>query len=66
MQILINGEPRQVRDGASIATLIQDLGLAGNRIAVEVNQEVVPRSTFAERTVQAGDRIEIVRAIGGG
>jgi sulfur carrier protein len=66
MEILINGEPKQVREGASIAALIQDLGLVGKRVAVEVNQEIVPRSTFAERTVQAGDRIEIVRAIGGG
>lgn len=66
MEIYVNGEARQVADRLSIAQLVEALGLTGQRIAVEVNVEIVPRSTHAEHLLQTGDRIEIVRAIGGG
>jgi thiamine biosynthesis protein ThiS len=66
MEVLINGETRQIADGATMSTLVDALGLAGQRIAVEVNREIVPRSTYAEHALRPGDRIEIVRAIGGG
>ena len=66
MEIYVNGEVRQVADCLSIAQLVEALGLTGQRIAVEVNLEIVPRSTHAEHLLQTGDRIEIVRAIGGG
>lgn len=66
MEIYVNGEVRQVADRLSIAQLVEALGLTGQRIAVEVNLEIVPRSTHAEHLLQTGDRIEIVRAIGGG
>ncbi|HSH30874.1 MAG TPA: sulfur carrier protein ThiS [Thiohalobacter sp.] len=45
---------------------MEELGLNGQRLAVEVNREILPRSEFAEHRFQAGDRVEIVRAIGGG
>lgn len=66
MQITINGESREVAAGVTVAALLDELDLSGQRLAVELNQEIVPRSTFAEQILQAGDQVEIVRAIGGG
>ena len=66
MQITLNGDPHVLADGATVASLIEQLDLAGKRLAVEVNEEVVPRSHHAERTLANGDLVEIVHAIGGG
>jgi sulfur carrier protein len=66
MKITLNGEARQVPDNCTASRLIEELGLGGRRIAMEVNQEIVPRSRYAEQTLQAGDKVEIVHAIGGG
>nr|AOR51073.1 thiamine biosynthesis protein ThiS [uncultured bacterium pAP3] len=65
MQISVNGQPTQVPDGAAVAQLLQALKLEG-RMAVEINGEIVPRSRWAEHRLQGADRVEIVRAIGGG
>lgn len=66
MDIIVNGEPRQVADGMTAAQLVEAMGLAGQRVAMEVNLEIVPRSTYPEHRLQAGDRVEIVHAVGGG
>ena len=66
MWIYINGEPRELPDGTSMAQLIELLELGGKRIAVEVNEELVPRSTFADHRLDNNDRIEIIHAVGGG
>ncbi len=66
MQVTINGEPREVPDGLSISALVDLVGLGGRRLAVEVNEELVPRSRFGEHRLSLDDRIEIVQAIGGG
>ena len=66
MQIELNGDPHVTEDGATVAGLLDELDLAGKRLAVEVNEEVVPRSRHAECVLANGDRVEIVRAIGGG
>lgn len=66
MQILLNGEPRDVTPAASLAALIEAEALAGRRIAVELNGQIVPRSTHPTVTLQPGDRVEVVHAIGGG
>ena len=66
MQILLNGENTEVSDAISVQGLIEHLELTGRRIAVEVNEDIVPRSEHAEHQLAAGDRIEIVHAIGGG
>jgi len=66
MEIIVNGEPRQLADGATVADLINELELAGRRLAVEVNLDIVPRSTHADHALKPGDRVEIVHAIGGG
>ncbi|MDH3353763.1 MAG: sulfur carrier protein ThiS [Chromatiales bacterium] len=66
MKITLNGEPHELADGATAQQLIEQLDLVDKRLAMEVNQEIVPRSTFAEHTLQPADDVEIVHAIGGG
>ena len=66
MEIVVNGEARQVPDGMTVAQLLDEMALTGKRLAVEVNLEIVPRSTHNVHRLRSGDRIEIVHAIGGG
>lgn len=66
MQILLNGESTRIPENSTIAALIERLGLTGKRIAVERNEEIVPRSQHADTLIAEHDRIEIVHAIGGG
>lgn len=66
MQIILNGNKRTLDEGASVADLITELNLADQRLAVEINEELVPRSTFSGYHLKAGDEVEIVHAIGGG
>ena len=66
MNIYLNGEARQVPDNCSAAQLVEELGLSGKRIAMEVNREIVPRSSYADTPLQTDDKVEIVHAIGGG
>ena len=66
MQILMNGAPRECAPGATIARLLEESGHGGNRVAVEVNREIVPRSLHVKYVLNEGDRVEIVSAIGGG
>ena len=65
-QILLNGEPRDLPGDADIQRLLEQEGLAGRRVAVEVNGEIVPRGAHGERLLAEGDRVEIVHALGGG
>ncbi|MDX1251319.1 MAG: sulfur carrier protein ThiS [Gammaproteobacteria bacterium] len=66
MNIIVNGETRQMPDHCSVAELVAAMDLTGKRIAVEINLDIVPRSAYEARRLQAGDRVEIVHAIGGG
>jgi sulfur carrier protein len=66
MWITMNGTPNEVADGIRLDALLASCGYGDRRVAVEINEEIVPRSRHAERVVAAGDRIEIVQAIGGG
>ena len=66
MQIFLNGDKRTLDQDITVADLITELNLADQRLAVEVNAELVPRSTFSSHHLKAGDEIEIVHAIGGG
>lgn len=66
LNIRVNGEVRAIAAGSTITTLIEQLGLAGQRLAVEVNEDIVPRSRHAQHVLVDGDRVEIVHAIGGG
>ena len=64
--LTINGERRSFDDPLTVAQLIEQLRLAGKRIALERNGEIVPRGRFAEQALLDGDRLEIVIAVGGG
>ena len=66
INLRVNGEHRRVREGMSLADLARELGLTPDKVAVERNLEVVPRSTLAEVTLVDGDEIEIVTFVGGG
>ncbi|MCX7193357.1 MAG: sulfur carrier protein ThiS [Proteobacteria bacterium] len=64
--VFVNGAPRQLADGCSIAALIEALGYTGRRIALERNGDIVPRSQHADQILTDGDKLEIVVAVGGG
>lgn len=66
MQIYVNGEARELPENLSVAGLLNVMELTGKRLAVEVNADIVPKSRHAETRLNAGDRVEIVHAIGGG
>jgi sulfur carrier protein len=66
MKITVNDSPRLIDAGITLAGLITLLELDGKRLAVEVNEDVVPRSRYPDLVLDGGDRIEIVQAIGGG
>jgi sulfur carrier protein len=66
IDIVINGEPRSVVEGTTVAGLIGELGLADRRVAVERNREVVPRAQHASTVLAAGDHLELVTFVGGG
>lgn len=66
MQVVVNGESREVPGGATVESLLGVLGLSGRPVAVERNLEIVPRSAHAATPLADGDRIEIVTMVGGG
>lgn len=65
MQITLNGESLVLENSVNIAQLLSKLQLSG-RLAVEVNQHIIPRSSFPTYEIKSGDNVEIVEAIGGG
>lgn len=66
MNILVNGDPKTVEDTCTAAQLVEQMGITGGRIAMEVNREIVPRSTYETHQFKADDVVEIVHAVGGG
>ncbi len=66
MDIVLNGEPRQVPHGQTLLALVRTLELEGQALALAVNRDVVPRQRWNEVALQPQDRVDIVRAIGGG
>lgn len=66
MQILVNGEGREVEAGWTVSDLLDSLGMERNGLAVAVNMEVVRRGDYAKTAFSEGDEVEIVRAVGGG
>jgi thiazole synthase len=66
LAIHVNGDPRRVTVGLTIAEMLGELGLDPRKVAVERNLEIVPRSTFGEVRVADGDAFEIVHFVGGG
>ena len=65
MKLVVNGETKQFASEINLITLLENLDLEG-RVAVEINQEIIPKSKYSERILKDGDKIEIVHAIGGG
>ncbi len=66
MKIFVNGEPKQVNDSCSIQDLLAEMNITGQRLAVEVNEEIVSKSRHEDYSFNDGDKVEIVHAIGGG
>ena len=66
LNVTVNGEPRRVAAGATIASMLRELGIDPARVAVERNLAIVPKSTLDEVAVTDGDRFEIVHFVGGG
>ena len=66
MRIQLNGEALELPEGQSVADLLARLDLAGRRVAVELNLDIVPRSQHAATLLRDRDRVEVVHAIGGG
>ena len=66
VEIELNGAPHAAPEGGSLADLVAALDLAGKGLAIAVNRQVVPRQDWEARRLQPRDRIDIVRAIGGG
>lgn len=64
--LTVNGEKRRFEAPLTVEKLLRELDLAGKRVALERNGEIVPRSRFGEERLADGDRIEIVVAVGGG
>ena len=66
MRIIVNGEERVVSGSLTVTQLLEQVGFAGRRVAVEINREIVPRSRHGEYRLRDDDRVEVVFAIGGG
>jgi thiamine biosynthesis protein ThiS len=66
MKLLINGDERTFDSPLTLAALVEVLGMKPDRVAVELNREIAPRTTWAETTLNEGDRLEIVHFVGGG
>lgn len=66
MEITLNGQTHALALPCTVAELLDEVGLAERRVAVEVNRQIVPRSQHGAHRLAAGDRVEIVHAIGGG
>ena len=66
IDVVINGQPRKIEDGTTVLVLLDQLGLADKRVAVERNREIVPRAQHGSTILAAGDRLELVTFVGGG
>jgi thiamine biosynthesis protein ThiS len=66
MQLQINGDSREFPDGLNISELVAQLGMKPDRVAVELNLEIVPRSSWEATVLKSGDKLEIVHFVGGG
>jgi sulfur carrier protein len=66
LQIVFNGEPRDVEAETTVARLLEQAGVNPRQVAVEVNLELAPRAGHATRRLAPGDRVEVVSLVGGG
>ena len=66
LQIVVNGQPRQLERPATVAALLRQLQMPERGVAVELNMQIVPRARHDEQPLADGDRLEIVSLVGGG
>ena len=66
MELMVNGEPRTLPEGTTVAQLLEQLAIKPERVVVEVNLDILKRAEHSARVLQADDRVEIVQFVGGG
>jgi sulfur carrier protein len=66
MELIINGDRREFADGLRLAILVEQLGMKPERVAIELNRDIIPRDQWAATALKNGDRLEIVHFVGGG
>jgi len=66
MKVVVNGEEKDISEGLTVEGLLNKLGIGKERVALELNLDIVPKSRFAETVLNDGDRVEIVSFVGGG
>lgn len=66
MTVTINGERREIPDGLTVTAMLEHLDMAGKRVAIERNLDILPRASWQETRVQPNDSFEIVHFVGGG
>jgi thiamine biosynthesis protein ThiS len=66
MNLTINGENRNLAPAETLDALVEQLGMKSDRVAIELNREIVPREQWAQMPLKDGDRLEIVHFVGGG
>lgn len=66
IQIILNGKPHNIKEKTNIISLLETLSLSEKKVAVEINEEVVPRDSYDKKFLLSKDRVEIVHFIGGG
>ncbi len=66
IQIILNGKPHNIKEKTNIISLLQTLSLSEKKVAIEINEEVIPRDNYDKKILLAKDRVEIVHFIGGG
>jgi len=66
VQVIVNGDAQTLSDGATVADLLVQHDLIPQRVAVEVNEQLVRRADYAQTSLREGDRVEIVTLVGGG
>jgi thiamine biosynthesis protein ThiS len=66
VEIVVNGTPRAAADGSTVATLLEELAIRPERVAVERNLDIVAKERFGDTLLAEGDRIEIIQFVGGG
>jgi|tagenome__1003787_1003787.scaffolds.fasta_scaffold20885624_2 thiamine biosynthesis protein ThiS len=66
MHLVINGEDKELSSLSNLASLVEQLGLQADRLAVELNRDIVPRARWSETELRDGDKLEIVHFVGGG
>lgn len=66
MQVMVNGDPAEIKDGSTVAELLDHLRIGRERVAVEVGLQIVPKARYDSHNLSEGDNIEIVHFVGGG